>query len=85
MRRIYKFPLGSSGATRIRFPAAPRVMLVGHQENVPTLWLDVEAGKGAPVEERDVLVLPTGSEVPTGYEHIGSYQNDLGNVWHLYW
>ena len=82
MKRIYKYRM-PPGQTIIQYPAGATVLLVGHQYDAPTLWLEVETTNA--MRDRTVFVVATGSEPPADRVHIGSYQNDHGNVWHLYW
>ncbi len=85
MQTIYKYPLKVADIQTIKMPADARLLSVGDQGGVLTLWarVDTEAelvpttfaiyGTGNPIET------PESDEVYIGTTQMGPF------VWHVFW
>lgn len=92
MRTIHKFPVelsanhGRYASFEVQTHAGARVLMVAGQRNaddLPTIWMEVE--EDMPQEVFTFALVPTGGEVPEGYEHLGSAVcAGVGLVWHVY-
>ena len=86
MRGVWKYPLGLDGHTQEHeMPVGARVLAVGMQHNLPTMWAEVDPA--ADTEARRFVVFGTGHRIPTDVEarltYLGSAVSDAF-VWHVY-
>jgi len=79
-KTVFKYRAHASA----QVPAGAKSVLVGHQDRVLTVWLEVDFD--APKVHTDFVVFGTGHKIPEGFVHCGSWIDDsLGPfVWHLY-
>lgn len=84
-RDVWKFPLPEPTAVDdyrlIEMPKDAKVVFVGHQNHVPTIWAEVMTG--APKERRLFCVYGTGWSIEDTDVYVGSY-TDGPYVWHIY-
>jgi|WetSurSiteA1Bulk_404760.scaffolds.fasta_scaffold13443_2 hypothetical protein len=83
-RHIYKYPLHnlmSYGSQVVETREGARVVLVGHQDHVPTIWLEISLNE--PEERRLFVIYGTGQTVDDNDIPVGSYI-DGDFVWHIY-
>lgn len=82
MRTVWKFPLGE-GSAHFTAPAPARPIHAGlDPTGEACVWVEVD--DDSPFrEERDVVVTGTGTPIPDGAVHIGSF-NDNPFVWHVW-
>lgn len=84
----YKIPLAvppPDGADHftIGMPQGARVIKVAAQRGVPCLWAEVDPDR--PECSYSFALVWTGQgDVPGGYDHAGSVEDDSGFVWHVY-
>lgn len=81
-RSVHKFPLPTP-VTRCGVRAGARVLCVTTQDNVPTIWFEVEPD--APVECREFVGVPTGGQIEPDAEYVGTAHGiDGWVVFHIY-
>lgn len=78
--RIYKYPLGDF-QTDVELPVQGTILTAQMQDGRVTLWAAVDISRG--VEKRRIRVLPTGADLPDGYEYIATVQDGF-YVWHVF-
>jgi hypothetical protein len=85
--KVYKYPLiggDKDGYVTIMAPHDAKVVLVDHQEGVPTVWLEVATMvPPAHEERRSFRVYGTGHPISDYDIHRGSYTHG-DFVWHVY-
>lgn len=89
MRTVYKYPINPNdrGYDEVMMHGRDaKVVLVGFQDttNSTCIWAEVDSDKE--LRPHYFFVAATGySEIPDGYEHVGSFLTMKGMfVWHLY-
>ena len=90
-RKVWKFPLPGlfdEGWERITVPVRSKVVMAGHQDGIPTVWLEVGtkiilSDKKPAMENRVFYLYGTGHDIHDGDRHVGSYQEGA-LVWHIY-
>jgi hypothetical protein len=81
MRTIFKYPLYAFGVNVISLPFDAEIKAVGQQNNVITLWAEVEPENTQ--ERRAFYIYGTGHNIPRGFTYIGTaFCGDF--VWHVY-
>lgn len=80
-RAVYKYPLEITDEQVIRVSEEHRVVLVGLQHGVPTIWIEVDPS--APQPPHRFFVHGTGHPIVPGAVHVGSFQQ-AAFVWHVY-
>lgn len=82
MRTVYKYPLPFKPHIYIDMPAGAKVRHVEMQNDVGTLWVEVETDNKT--ETHEFYLVWTGEELPSvAGEHVGTFQ-DRDLIWHLY-
>lgn len=93
MRTVYKYPLNQVvyGGTEIlkmqdvQMPLFSKIIHVGVQYNVPTLWVETDPNPNIRKEARVIRIYATGELFDADVEHIyiGTIHNQ-GYVFHIY-
>jgi hypothetical protein len=82
MTLIYKYPLRLGAKRPISMPCGARILAVQNQQEVPTLWAEVDSE--ADEEFRTFHCVATGNE-PEGNVYLGTLQFSNGQlVFHIY-
>jgi hypothetical protein len=86
-RRVLKYPLKEASIDQyvvVEMPAKAKIILVGHQDHVPTVWAEVDRRSEIPgMTNRLFRVYGTGQPVSDYDIPVGSYI-DGDFVWHVY-
>lgn len=83
VRKVWKYPLEvRDGHQDIEIPIGGRIIHVDNQNEVPTLWVEVEP-KYASMITRTFRVFGTGHEIEAGWKHRGTCIISPF-VWHVY-
>jgi hypothetical protein len=80
MSEIWKFPLEAFDQ-EVRVPLGAKVVHVGHQDGVPTIWVVVD-----PTQQKQVrrfCTVGTGQMLPEGAAYHGTVPMPNGLVWHV--
>ena len=85
---IYKYSLGKGPTFMgkiIDMPFGAHILDVQMQNENITLWAVVEENS-IDIRPRTFIVLGTGDNFPRerAFEHIGTVQDELGYVWHIF-
>ena len=92
MKTIYKFPLNftrdsghSYTLSDILLPVGAKILHYAAQDGKIVLWAEVD--RDAETEMRTFAVVPTGGDVPEGWDKAWEYQATVFMsvyVWHVY-
>lgn len=81
--RVYKYPLADGGGpVLVRMPKGAKIVAVRLQNNVPTLWAEVDPAANMTV--RKFQVFPTGANVPDAATYLGTFEADGWFIGHVY-
>jgi hypothetical protein len=69
-RVVYKYTVEPFSPGGVMMPQGARIVHVAEQSSEVRVWAEVDPD--APVGRRRLVAVPTGNEVPDGYEHAGS-------------
>jgi hypothetical protein len=82
-KAVWKYPL-FLGKNELELPRGSRILYVGDDNGIPTLWALVATAPEYPREIRNLVVRGTGHPVdPLVEEYIGTWQAPP-YVWHLF-
>jgi hypothetical protein len=97
VKTVFKYPLAiTDGLQQVVMPGQSRIVHVGNQDELPTLWAEVQvdedlrpalgsAAEGRRMERRTFFIAGTGHHVPEPSEHVGTVLTQGGRyVWHIY-
>ena len=86
IRRViykYQFSAVANGELNLSLPEKSRVIHVGKQDELVTLW--IEQDNSHLQERREFQIVGTGFEtIRINWEHVGTVLMDSGLVWHVY-
>lgn len=83
MNVIFKYPLELTGLQQIEMPADARILHVGMQRDIPTLWALVEPN--AQETTRGFHIVGTGHEASPSWTHLGTcLTSDHQFAWHIF-
>jgi hypothetical protein len=77
---IWKFPL-ESVVQELQIPVAGKVVHVGQQDGVPTIWVMVDPSQQR--QGRRFHIVGTGQTLPDSTAYRGTVQMPNGLVWHV--
>lgn len=77
MRTIYKYSVDP----QLKLPATYEILHFASQNGQPTIWAEVD--HEFPLVPTNLIVLPTGAEVPPNAQHLKT-TIEHPFVWHLY-
>lgn len=83
MRTIYKYPLYPASPCRVEIPARSIIRHVGQQNDVPTLWVEVDITQDD--KTREFFIYGTGHTI-VDVENLVYVGTTVGDpfVWHVY-
>jgi len=81
-KAIWKYPL-FLGKNELELPRGSRIVHVGDDNGIPTLWALVNITPEHPREVRNLIIKGTGHPVSQVEDYIGTWQAPP-YVWHLF-
>ena len=78
---IWKFSFKALPLQEFNIPYGARLLHVGSQQDVPTLWVAVNPEQ--PLESRRFWIVGTGGEIPRDATYVGTSVGSVF-VWHIY-
>ena len=84
MKTVWKYPLklDMDNLQRVQLPAGAVIQHVNAQNDIPTMWAEVNPDRNVD-EVRYFSVVATGASVPDKSVYIGTIHIDW-TVWHIY-
>ena len=82
MRTVFKYPLSTNREFTIELPLGARLLHIGLQENMPTLWAEVD--KNSSLERRTFFCIGTGYDIPDNASYVGTIEQSGYYMWHYY-
>lgn len=82
MNTIYKFPLKSQQAQVVYIYKGAKLLTAQVQEEKICIWAEVCTSQ--PMQEVEVAVVPTGGDVPVGFEYLDTCLVTAWAVLHVY-
>lgn len=84
MQTIYKYPLEITDKQTIAIHNGAKVLHIGNQHGILTMWAEVDAAETNPIVYETLYIVGTGNPVPDmARHHLGSAIIDPF-VWHVY-
>ncbi|AKQ75828.1 hypothetical protein FDH82_gp38 [Roseobacter phage RDJL Phi 2] len=80
--QIWKFPLRAERHQMVVMPAGSVPLSIQMQNGAPTLWASVHPD--APKMQRDLSLIGTGHDLPSGVQSFIGTVQDGALVWHLF-
>lgn len=82
MITVWKFKLPIDQDFTLEMPMGALYGRVDSQNGIGVLWAQVDTNKQN--QTRRLGVFGTGQPIPEGSAYIGTWQDELGLVWHLF-
>lgn len=82
MRTVYKYLLFTKGEFQIEMLLGARLLHIGLQNNIPTLWAEVKPD--APVKPYSFFCIGTGDDIPDNASYVGTVEQSGYFMWHYY-
>jgi hypothetical protein len=79
MKAVWKYPLSTKvGQQEVVMPVDARILCLQVQNDVPTLWAEVDTTQGQNEARRFCTVLTGFSAIPDKHVYVGTFQLDGG-------